>query len=68
MDGSVLFGLQRYKLGGDFFKSTHQFALGLESSPLKAWIKQEVQQKSYRNVSKSLEILTGESDRRSGGL
>lgn len=61
IDGSVLFILDRYKSGGDFFKSTHQFELGLESSRLKTWIKAEVQQKSYRNVSKSLEMLTGES-------
>ena len=61
IDGSVLFSLERYKLGGDFFKSTHQFELGLESSRLQSWIKDEVQQKSYRNVCKSLEILTGEA-------
>ena len=60
IDGSVKFDLQRYKLGGDFFKSTHQFEIGLESSRLKTWIKEEVHQKSYRSVSKSIEILTGE--------
>jgi hypothetical protein len=59
IEGPVNFMLDRYKSGGDYFSKTAQFEQGLESAEVRSWIELEIQTKSYEQVSKVLEKVTG---------
>lgn len=55
---TIQFTLDRYKLGGDYFSSTHQFEQGLERGEVRSWIGLEIQEKSYSKVSACLAKIT----------
>jgi hypothetical protein len=59
IEGPVLFKLDRYKSGGDYFSKSGQFEKGLESAEVRSWIELEIQNKSYEQVSQTLKKVTG---------
>lgn len=59
IEGPVLFKLERYKSGGDYFSKSGQFEKGLESAEVRSWVELEIQNKSYEQVSQVLKKVTG---------